>query len=114
MSLAPLPNFLNPEGVTPRSAARLGEAQKTGMSEPHISKHARSRDSIAPTKGGSLPETQAFARAPQPFPVPIAAKVLIEDAATMHEVALSDATSGLSSLSLPAPCVALVLYPAVN
>jgi hypothetical protein len=37
-----------------RSAARLGEAQKTEMSEPHISKPARSRDSIAMTKGGSL------------------------------------------------------------
>jgi hypothetical protein len=43
-----------------------------------------------------------FARAPQPFPVPIAAKVLIEDAATMHEVALSDAD--LWPLVLEPPC----------
>jgi len=74
-----------------RSAARLGGAQKQKMSEPHILKLPRSRGSTAPTKGGSLPGTQAFARAPQPFPVPIAAEVLIEDAATVHEVSLSDA-----------------------
>jgi hypothetical protein len=37
-----------------RSAARLGEAQKTEMSEPHISKPARSARLSAATKGGSL------------------------------------------------------------
>jgi hypothetical protein len=77
-----------------RSAARLGEAQDR-MSEPHILKLPRSRGLPATTKGGSLPGTQAFARAPQPFPVPIAAEVLIEDAATMHEVSLSDSDSAV-------------------
>lgn len=40
----------------------------------------------------------AIARAHQLFPVPIAAEVLIEDAATMQEVALSDTGPGRLSL----------------
>gem|GEM_PF-5272135 len=68
------------------------------MSEPHILTLPRSRGLPAATKGGSMPGTQAFARAPQPFPVPITAEVLIEDAATMHEVALSDTRPGRLSL----------------
>jgi len=44
-----------------RSAARLDGAQKQKMSEPHILKLPWSRGTTAPTKGGSLPRTQALA-----------------------------------------------------
>lgn len=65
------------------------------MSEPHILKIARSGKPPAVTKSGSMPGTQAITRAPQTFPVPIAAEVLIEDATAMHEVALSDSDSAV-------------------
>jgi len=79
------------------------------MSEPHISKPARSGHPAAPTKGGSFPRIRAIPHARRTFPVPIAVEVLIEDAAVMHEVALSDAD--LWPLVLEPPCSMRGLSP---
>ena len=77
-----------------RSAARLGGAQSQ-MSEPHILKLPWSRGTTAATKGGSMSGAQMITRARKLLPVPIAAEVLIEDATTMHDVALSDRDSAV-------------------